>query len=183
LQVPKGTNGALSPLGTAASLGGGLFLGLVFFISSALFCVEPTSAPQWPVILVGGFAGFVGSLVLRLCSSTSSGAIACFIRWRRRAGAHQPNHQLDSLLGATLQYSGFCSRQQKVVSQPGPTVKHLTGADLLTNGQVQASHHFFFVDLTPHASPHTRTPLAQVNFVSALLTAPLTAAVTYAVMA
>lgn len=125
-QVPKGTNGAMSPLGTAASLGGGLFLGLVFFISSAFFCVEPMSAPQWPVILVGGFAGFVGSL-------------------------------LDSLLGATLQYSGFCSRQQKVVAQPGPTVKHLTGADVLTNGQV--------------------------NFVSALLTAPLTAAVAYAVMA
>lgn len=86
---------------------------------------------------------------------------------------------MDSLMGATLQYSGYCSRLKKVVCAPGPTVKHITGLNLLTNGQVRtippseaaASSSSWPRSLT--ASVH------QVNFLSALLTAPATAALAY----
>ncbi|KAK4390785.1 protein PGR [Sesamum angolense] len=33
---------------------------------------------------------------------------------------------IDSVLGATLQYSGFCSVRNKVVGKPGPTVKKIS---------------------------------------------------------
>jgi len=54
---------------------------------------------------------------------------------------------LDSLLGATLQYSAYCAHHQKVVGKPSSTTRHITGLDVLSNHQV--------------------------NFVSALLTALL----------
>ncbi|CAK8578159.1 unnamed protein product [Lathyrus sativus] len=43
---------------------------------------------------------------------------------------------VDSLLGATLQFSGFCSIRQKVVGKPGPTVKKISGLSILDNNAV-----------------------------------------------
>ena len=58
---------------------------------------------------------------------------------------------IDSILGATVQYSGFDIRKQKVVNQPGDPdqVLPISGLNILSNNQV--------------------------NFVSASLTALLTA--------
>jgi uncharacterized membrane protein len=44
---------------------------------------------------------------------------------------------IDSVLGATVQYSGWCSRERKVVETPGPTVTRISGIDLLDNHQVR----------------------------------------------
>lgn len=45
---------------------------------------------------------------------------------------------IDSILGATLQYSGFNLKSQKVVNFPGDPdqVFHISGVNLLTNNQV-----------------------------------------------
>ncbi|PQP95765.1 protein PGR [Prunus yedoensis var. nudiflora] len=43
---------------------------------------------------------------------------------------------IDSLLGATLQFSGFCTVRNKVVGKPGPTVKKISGLNYLDNNAV-----------------------------------------------
>lgn len=78
-RVPKGTNGGISLNGTIFSTLGGLVIGIAhyltvyYFSDSSLWLYAP---PQWPIILLGAYAGFFGSLI-------------------------------DSILGATLQYSGM----------------------------------------------------------------------------
>lgn len=42
----------------------------------------------------------------------------------------------DSLLGATLQYSGYSKHKQCVVTAPGPGIHHICGCSLLSNSQV-----------------------------------------------
>jgi len=59
---------------------------------------------------------------------------------------------IDSILGATIQYSGYCTEINKVVNSPGAGVKHISGFNLVGN----------------HA----------VNFLSALFTALLVLCVT-----
>ena len=59
--VPVGTNGGVSVLGLLASVGGGLFVGVAYWISAILFTNATLS--QWPVILVGTFSGLIGSVV------------------------------------------------------------------------------------------------------------------------
>ena len=146
----------MSPLGTAASLGGGLFLGLAFFISSALFCVEPTSAPQWPVILVGGFAGFVGSLVPRLCSSISARPMACFMLWRR-AGAHQPTTTSWTRCSARRCSTRGSALDSKRWSPSPDPQSSISPAPTSSPTARYFHHHFFVVDLTPHRThAHTR---------------------------
>jgi uncharacterized protein (TIGR00297 family) len=116
--VPAGTNGGVSALGTAASVGGGLAIGLVFWAVGAAAAAAPPlleggaaaggggAAPaQWPLIPLGAAAGGVGSLV-------------------------------DSLLGATLQYSAWCDEQKLVVETPRATAKRICGRHVLDNHQV-----------------------------------------------
>ncbi|OAY73765.1 Transmembrane protein 19 [Ananas comosus] len=40
---------------------------------------------------------------------------------------------IDSLLGATLQFSGYCTLRKKVVANPGPTVSKISGRNILDN--------------------------------------------------
>lgn len=73
-----GTNGGVSWVGLAVSGLGGSLIGL-FHYFTVLYTVDTAvlelAAPQWPIILLGGIGGLLGSIV-------------------------------DSILGATLQYSG-----------------------------------------------------------------------------
>lgn len=63
-------------MGLLASFLGGLTVGVSYFISQILFVNDlQLAVPQWPIIVYGGVAGLLGSL-------------------------------LDSLLGASMQYSG-----------------------------------------------------------------------------
>lgn len=109
-RVPPGTNGGVSAVGTAASVAGGLLIGVVFFALGAAFDAPlpagaPAPPPQWPLVPLGAVAGFVGSMV-------------------------------DSLLGATVQYSAWCERKRLVVEAPSATARHIAGYDLLDNHQV-----------------------------------------------
>jgi len=84
-RVPRGTNGGISVVGTAASIVGGLFIGFVYTLCTFYMSDFSTAVhTQWPGILLGGFAGLTGSMV-------------------------------DSMLGATLEYSGFDEETKKVV--------------------------------------------------------------------
>ena len=40
---------------------------------------------------------------------------------------------VDSLLGAALQFSGYCAERKCVVEAPGPTVTRICGTPLLSN--------------------------------------------------
>jgi uncharacterized membrane protein len=111
-RVRRGTNGAVSPLGLAASAAGGLFAGLVFYaaalVSPTLWVFETQRAAaqaQWPLVLLGLAAGLGGSL-------------------------------LDSFLGATVQFSGYDRQKRKVVSSPGENVTTICGRPWLSNNAV-----------------------------------------------
>jgi len=43
---------------------------------------------------------------------------------------------LDSVLGATLQWSGVCQKSGKVVNSPQKNARHISGKDILSNNQV-----------------------------------------------
>ncbi|KAL6427539.1 hypothetical protein ACFW04_008788 [Cataglyphis niger] len=106
-KVPKGTNGGVSWIGLLCSTIGGLIVGLIYYIvilNTVDTAVLQLAAPQWPVIIVAGFAGFFGSI-------------------------------LDSVLGATLQYSGI-DEKGFIVDRPGKGVKHICGKQLLDNHSV-----------------------------------------------
>ncbi|XP_058066705.1 transmembrane protein 19 [Anopheles bellator] len=106
-RVPRGTNGAVSFAGLVASFLGGTLIGLVYFLT-VRYTVEASvyerSPNQWPLIVFGGIAGLLGSLV-------------------------------DSLLGATLQYSGR-TEEGFVVERPGKNVTHISGVRILDNHSV-----------------------------------------------
>ncbi|GLC41178.1 hypothetical protein PLESTB_001529800 [Pleodorina starrii] len=112
--VRRGTNGGVTLLGLSASIMGGMFVGLVFYLAGLL---SPTlwifeaqrslAAGQWRLIPLGLMAGLFGSA-------------------------------LDSLLGATLQYSGYDTVRGCIVSRPGPDVVTISGRPLLSNNAVNA---------------------------------------------
>ncbi|NXI46899.1 TMM19 protein, partial [Galbula dea] len=63
-EVPVGTNGAITSVGLLSSLLGGMAVGITYFITQLIFVTDlETSAPQWPIIVFGAAAGFLGSIV------------------------------------------------------------------------------------------------------------------------
>ncbi|XP_014605948.1 PREDICTED: transmembrane protein 19 isoform X1 [Polistes canadensis] len=103
-RVPRGTNGGVSWFGLLFSTLGGLIVGLTSYLT-ILYTVDTvaleSAAPQWPVIVICGMAGLIGSLI-------------------------------DSILGATLQYTGI-DEEGFIVAKPGKGVKHISGKQLLDN--------------------------------------------------
>jgi uncharacterized membrane protein len=65
-KVPRGTNGGVSHWGLFVSFAGGLFIGVFYFIATLLFVDRETldlSPNQYPIILLGGISGLLGSLL------------------------------------------------------------------------------------------------------------------------
>ncbi|EOY30903.1 Integral membrane protein-like isoform 1 [Theobroma cacao] len=105
--VRRGTNGGVTKTGLLAALAAGSVIGLTF-------------------VLVGFFTttcstGMAMKQLLVIPLSAVAGLLGSII---------------DSLLGATLQFSGFCSVRNKVVGKPGPTVKKISGLSILDNNAV-----------------------------------------------
>ncbi|MCL7044461.1 hypothetical protein MKW94_019347 [Papaver nudicaule] len=105
--VRKGTNGAVTTTGLLAAAAAGSVVGLTFVISG-YFTTKCSSDVALKQLLVIPLAATAG-----LCGSV-----------------------IDSLLGATMQYSGFCTVRNKVVAKPGPTVKRISGLSILDNNAV-----------------------------------------------
>lgn len=62
--VIPGTNGGVTPVGLVASFLGGLLVGVVYFVTQLLLINDLHMAdPQWPIIVYGGVAGLVGSML------------------------------------------------------------------------------------------------------------------------
>ncbi|MCI4388882.1 hypothetical protein PGIGA_G00091140 [Pangasianodon gigas] len=63
-EVPAGTNGGVTIIGLVASLLGGATVGMAYFISQLLMVSDlHLAAPQWPIVVYGAVAGFLGSLL------------------------------------------------------------------------------------------------------------------------
>jgi len=107
--VRKGTNGAVTVKGLLAAAAAGFFIGLAYVIVG-LVSAECSS-------------DFSATQLLVIPLATASGLLGSLI---------------DSLLGATVQYSGYCSVRKKVVSKKSPTVKKISGVDILDNNAVNA---------------------------------------------
>ena len=109
--VPPGTNGGVSVVGTGASVAGGLLIGLVFWVLGA--ALQPAAAAA------------AASPLPPQWPLVPLGAAAGFL-----------GSMADSLLGATLQFSGWSERKGVVVERPGEGVRHISGWDVLDNHQV-----------------------------------------------
>lgn len=107
-RVPRGTNGGVSIIGFLASILGGTIVGLAYYISLLLCLSNEVLAESTPQ----------WPLIL---TATFSGFFSSLI---------------DSILGATLQYSGINVRTGKIVEKAGPGVKHISGISLLDNHSV-----------------------------------------------
>ena len=105
--VKKGTNGGVTKAGLLAAAAAGSVIGISF-------------------VLLGFMTTTCGSDIalkqlLVIPIATLAGLVGSVI---------------DSLLGATLQFTGFCSVRNKIVGKPGPTVKRISGVNILDNNAV-----------------------------------------------
>jgi uncharacterized protein (TIGR00297 family) len=117
-EVTAGTNGGVTALGWAASAGGGAVVGSAFFVGRAL--VESMGGASAMSAASGSTSPMIEFLYI-----TAFGA-ACGLF----------GSLVDSVLGATIQYSGYCSERERVVSKPGPTVTRISGLEFLSNSAV-----------------------------------------------
>ncbi|XP_020703820.1 protein PGR isoform X1 [Dendrobium catenatum] len=105
--VPKGTNGGITLDGLLAATVAGIVIG-VPYILVGLITAECSANVAWRQLLVVPVAAFAGLF----------GSL------------------VDSFIGATLQFSGYCSVRKKVVAKPGPTVVKISGRNILDNNSV-----------------------------------------------
>ncbi|XP_050717135.1 transmembrane protein 19-like isoform X1 [Eriocheir sinensis] len=105
--VPRGTNGGISIIGLVVSCLGGLVVGVGHYLTLLMLVSSPVmiAAPPQWPIVLVGAAG---------------GLLGSII---------------DSLLGATMQYSGITS-DGKIVEHPGEGIVHISGTHILDNHAV-----------------------------------------------
>jgi uncharacterized protein (TIGR00297 family) len=108
--VPHGTNGGMSIFGTFASLLGGTFIGLLFFVFSFSLSNQKPSIPQYPMIFVGALCGLLGSLFDSLLGATL------------QASYYSKDRQ--------------CIVKENIERKKDQSVVLISGSDLLTNEQV-----------------------------------------------
>ncbi|ONM29541.1 Protein PGR [Zea mays] len=118
-RVRKGTNGGVTIDGLLAAAAAGFSIGLAFVLIG-FFTTQCAPDVFWNQLLAIPLATAAG-----LCGSL-----------------------IDSFLGATVQYSGFCSVRKKVVGVDGPTVTRISGMNILDNNGVNVVSVFLTTALT-----------------------------------
>ena len=109
-RVPKGTNGGVTLIGTLCSIAGGLVVGVAYWITETvvIYLSGDTTISPW--------SQYPYAII-----GASSGLFGSLV---------------DSVLGATVQYSGYSEKLDKVVNLPGEGVKHISGLNILNNHSV-----------------------------------------------
>lgn len=107
-RVPRGTNGGVSLFGLLVSFLGGVLIGLSYYLTIRYTVDSKILAHSPNQWPIVAFGGIAGLL----------GSI------------------IDSLLGATLQYSGLDTTSGKIVERPGKNVQYICGARILDNHSV-----------------------------------------------
>ena len=107
-KVPVGTNGGITITGTVASVLGGTVIGVAYYLSLVSILAVRRIAVITPQWPV-----------------IAMGCLGGFL-----------GSLYDSLLGATLQFSGYCSVRKRVVNKPSPSTKHISGRSILDNHAV-----------------------------------------------
>ncbi|KAL8613303.1 hypothetical protein ACOMHN_052543 [Nucella lapillus] len=105
--VRRGTNGGVSVMGTMASGMGGVIVGVAYYLTLCLMAGSPLHNPPPQWPII--LVGALGGFLGSL---------------------------IDSLLGATFQYSGYSHTDKKIVEMPGPDVEHISGLALFDNHSV-----------------------------------------------
>lgn len=135
--VPPGTNGGISLLGTLAAGMGGASVGVCFCAASAV-------AEWWSASHAADHCGITSASEAAACHA----CLAALASWRVVAlatAAGSCGSLTDSLLGATLQYSGWDTRTGRMVSHPpkdaaaAAAVKHISGRNVLSNTWVNVA--------------------------------------------
>lgn len=122
VKVPKGTNGGVTILGLIVSALGGFICGLTYYIFT-LICVNREillRSPPQWPLLIIG---------------TLAGLFGSII---------------DSIFGATVQYSGFEKATGKIVSKASPGVVWISGAEILDNHSVNLMSTLITALITPY---------------------------------
>ncbi|XP_076460597.1 transmembrane protein 19-like isoform X2 [Babylonia areolata] len=128
--VPRGTNGGVSVMGTIASAVGGLVVGLGYYVTLRLVADVPLHRTPPQWPLI------------------LTGALAGLM-----------GSVIDSLIGATCQYSGYSHTEDKIVEVPGSDVKHISGVALLDNHSVNLLSSLLTAILIPPIASSVLWPL------------------------
>ncbi|KAF9134622.1 Transmembrane protein 19 [Mortierella sp. 14UC] len=128
-KVPPGTNGGVSPLGLAASIGGGLLIGIAAAISIVIQSAVEARISWSSGKGLSGLDVFTRALDAKLL----------FALVVAGAGAGLFGSLLDSILGATVQKSNYSTKKKIITYKPAEKdddVKAISGLDILDNHQV-----------------------------------------------
>ena len=155
--MPPGTNGGVSPLGCACSAAAGVFIGGAAWTLAAALGDASLAPPgglasaAGPLARAalgggrqgsgGGAAGLGGGGGAAEGEGAAAPAAAAAAQFWVGLGlaAGVAGSLVDSLLGATVQYSGVDARSGKVVGCPGPGVRRVSGRPWLSNDAVNAA--------------------------------------------
>lgn len=122
MTVPRGTNGGVTILGLICSALGGFLCGLTYYIST-IVCVNREMLSTSPPQWPLILVGTIAGLL---------GSI------------------IDSLIGATVQYSGYENETGKIVSKPKPGVIWISGTEILDNHSVNLMSTLVTALITPY---------------------------------